>query len=85
VAKTKDSVIETLMAGQPAKIYVPEDGNLAITVEGAIVGGALNPDHEISECGYFENGCFPKPVREHFRQRLSDFFSDQPNAYLRSQ
>ena len=58
---------------------------LALTVEGVIIGGALKPDHEISECGYFEKGSFPEPVREHFRQRLEDFFSNQPLAYLRDQ
>ncbi len=67
-------------------LYSKADENaLAITVEGVIVGGTLKPDHEISEYGYFEKGYLPKPVREHFQQRLEDFFSYQPFAYLRDQ
>ena len=58
---------------------------LAITLEGVVVGGMLSPDHEISECGYFDCDHLPEPVREHFRQRLRDYFNDQPSAYIRNQ
>ena len=63
----------------------PDEGALAITVEGKIIGGSLKPDCEISECGYFEKDNFPEPVREHFHQRLSDYFSNQTSAYFRNQ
>jgi hypothetical protein len=29
MTKTRDSVIDTLIAGRPAEIHVPEDGDLA--------------------------------------------------------
>ena len=63
----------------------PDEAALAITFEGAMVGGLLKPDYEIAECGYFEKGCCPEPVRKHFWQRLEDFFCDQPAAYIRTQ
>jgi 8-oxo-dGTP diphosphatase len=63
----------------------PNEQALAITFEGEVIGGTLQPDHEVSECAYFEFDCLPEPVREHFLQRLSDFLSNQPSAYLRKQ
>lgn len=63
----------------------PDEQALAITLEGEAIGETLHPDHEVSECEYFEFDCLPEPVREHFLQRLSDFRSYQPEAYLRKQ
>ena len=63
----------------------PDEEALAITLAGEVVGGLLSSNHEISECGYFDREHLPEPVREHFRQRLSDYFNDQPSAYIRNQ
>jgi hypothetical protein len=50
MAKNRESVIDTLMAGQPAKIYVPEDGDLA-SMRGVLKHGqvlTLSPVRDFS-------------------------------------
>lgn len=64
---------------------LPEDDSLAITLEGKIEGGKLNPDNEILECRYFPFNDLPAHVREHFHQRVEDYYQNAEGAFLRSQ
>jgi ADP-ribose pyrophosphatase YjhB (NUDIX family) len=64
---------------------LPEDNSLAITLEGKVEGGKLNPDYEILECKYFPFDKLPTHVREHFHQRVEDYFLNAEGAFLRSQ
>lgn len=62
----------------------PDEGALAVTFEGEIVGGTLTPNHEIAECGYFSFDQLPE-ARGHFRQRVEDFKSNLPHALWRTE
>jgi ADP-ribose pyrophosphatase YjhB (NUDIX family) len=63
----------------------PAENALAVTFEGEVVGGALRPAHEISECRYFPLDHLPEPIRPHLRQRVEDFRRDLSYAALRTQ
>jgi ADP-ribose pyrophosphatase YjhB (NUDIX family) len=64
---------------------LPEDDSIAITLEGRVDGGELNPDKEILECAYFPFNDLPTHVREHFHQRVEDNIQNAEGAFLRSQ
>lgn len=63
----------------------PEDGSIAISVEGIVIGGELQAAHEISECGFFPMDQLPQPVRSHIYQRIRDFQKKPGYSVLRKQ
>jgi ADP-ribose pyrophosphatase YjhB (NUDIX family) len=63
----------------------PAEGGLAITFEGEVVGGRLEPDNEISECACFPPDQLPEPVRAHLRERVADWCAHASWAVFRTQ
>jgi len=63
----------------------PGENALAITFEGAALGGELRAGNEILDCRYFATDRFPVPVREHLQERVEDFQSNLPHAVCRTQ
>jgi ADP-ribose pyrophosphatase YjhB (NUDIX family) len=63
----------------------PAASALAITFEGTVIGGSLNPANEISECHYFPLDHLPARIRDHLRQRVEDFRRDLPHTVWRTQ
>lgn len=64
----------------------PDEGALAVTFEGEIIGGNLKPaTNEISVCGYFPFDLLPEPIREHLRERVEDFRRNVPYTVFRTQ
>jgi ADP-ribose pyrophosphatase YjhB (NUDIX family) len=52
----------------------PGEDALAVTFEGEVVGGVLEPlTDDVSECHYFPFDYLPEPIREHLRERIADF------------
>lgn len=63
----------------------PDEGALAVTFEGEVVGGILRADHEITDCRYFPFDELPKPIREHLRRRVDDFRRELPYTLIVTQ
>jgi ADP-ribose pyrophosphatase YjhB (NUDIX family) len=63
----------------------PTEYAIAVTLEGEILGGWLQPANEISECGFFPADQLPTPIRDHLRERIADFQRQIPAAILRTQ
>jgi 8-oxo-dGTP diphosphatase len=63
----------------------PAEGGLAITFEGRVIGGTLQPANEISECCYVSPDQLPTPVRAHLRQRVADWRAHLDSTVFRSQ
>ena len=63
----------------------PSEGALAVSLVGEVVGGKLEPQHEIAECVFFSFNELPSPVRDHLSQRIADFRERRPQAILRTQ
>jgi hypothetical protein len=61
-----------------------EQGVIAITLEGEIIGGRLQPDNEISECAYFLPEQLPSPVRNQLYERVKDFVARLPYTVLKT-
>ena len=63
----------------------PAEEALAITFEAQVVGGTLQADNEITECGFFPPDQLPQPIREHLRDRIADFSRGHLPTVMRTQ
>jgi ADP-ribose pyrophosphatase YjhB (NUDIX family) len=61
-----------------------DESALAITFEGEVIGGILNPSHEVVECRFFPKNDLPMPTRHHLIGRIEDFLTARPEAVFRS-
>ena len=63
----------------------PDEQSIAISLEGEVIGGVLQPQNEIVECRYFRMDNLPSPVRDHLFQRIKDFQEHNQQAVIRTQ
>jgi len=63
----------------------PSEDALAITFEGEVIGGNVQPSNEISDCRYFQFDHLPQPVRGHLQERINDFRRKLSYAVFRTQ
>ena len=64
----------------------PAEGAVAVTLEGEVIGGELTREtEETVGAAFFPMNALPEPVMAHLRQRVDDFSSGQPQAFLRTQ
>jgi 8-oxo-dGTP diphosphatase len=63
----------------------PSEGAIATSLEGEVIGGKLEPQHEVVECGYFHLSEMPSPIRDHLFQRIDDFREHRLQAVIRTQ
>jgi ADP-ribose pyrophosphatase YjhB (NUDIX family) len=64
----------------------PVQDALAVCFEAEVLGGSFSEaTDEIVECRYFPPDDLPEPVREHLRERITDWRRGEPGAVWRSQ
>ncbi len=85
IREVKEETGLDIRLGRVVGLYSkPEENALAVTFAGECTGGALAPSHEISDCRYFLFDRLPE-ARPHLRQRVEDYLSDSPYAFVRTQ
>ena len=63
----------------------PEENALAITFDGEIIGGELEPQNEVRAARFFPLTELPDNIRHHLRQRIDDYCLKHPHAVVRTQ
>jgi ADP-ribose pyrophosphatase YjhB (NUDIX family) len=63
----------------------PEENALAITFEGEITGGEIDPQNEVRAARFFPLTELPNNIRHHLRQRIEDYGQNHPHAVVRTQ
>ena len=63
----------------------PAESALALTFACQVIGGTMQADNEIVECGFYPLDRLPQPARAHLAQRVADYRADLDAAVIRTQ
>ncbi|MEW6724400.1 MAG: hypothetical protein AB1331_05695 [Bacillota bacterium] len=67
----------------PGVYSKPAEEAVGVTLEGEVTGGELRQEtEEPVEAAFFPMDSLPEPVMAHLCQRIDDFRSGQPQAFL---